>query len=120
MTHANRNNERIMPVSYTHLDVYKRQGKKDITNNIKQVSNREFLLKEGQEVGRNHYPECPEIICKISNLLVRALIDTGSEVTCVSSKFVENSQLRNCPRLPVKHCNVPVSYTHLDVYKRQL
>ena len=34
-------------------------------------------------------------------------MDTGSEVTCVSSKFVENnSQLRNCPRLPVKNCNV--------------
>ena len=77
----------------------KKTGKKNITNNIKQVSDREFLLKEEQEVDRNHYPECPEIICKISNLLVRALIDTGSEVTCVSSKSV--------------------SYTHLDVYKRQ-
>ena len=77
------------------------------------MSDREFLLKEEQEVGRNHYPECPETICKISNLLVRALIDTGSEVTCVSSMFVDNCQLRNCPRLPVKHRNVPVSYTHL-------
>ena len=90
----------------------KKTGKKNVANNIKQVSDREFLLKEEQEVGRNHYPECPEIICKISNLLVRALIDTGSEVTCVSSKFVDNFQLRNCPR--------PVSYTHLDVYKRQV
>ena len=70
------------------------------------MNDREFLLKDEQEVGRNHYLECPEIICEISNLLVRALIDIGSEVTCVSLKFVENCQLRNCPRLPVKHCNV--------------
>ena len=84
----------------------KKTGKKKVTHNIKQVSDREFLLKEEQDVGRNHYPECPEISCKISNLLVRALIDTGSEVTCVNSKFVDNCQLRNCPRLPVKHCNV--------------
>ena len=73
------------------------------------MSDREFLLKEEQEVGRNHYPECPEIICKISNLLVRALIDTGSEVACVSSKFVDNYQFNL----------QSVSYTHLDVYKRQ-
>jgi hypothetical protein len=70
---------------------------------MNKMNDREFLLKEEQEVGRSHYPECPEIVCEISNLPVRALIYTGSEVTCVSSKFVENnSQLHDCPRLPVK------------------
>jgi predicted aspartyl protease len=82
-------------------------GSKKVSNNIHKMNDREFLLTEEQEEGRSQYDECPEIICNICDLPVRALIDTGSEVTCVSSKFIENNkQLHNCPRLPVKNCNV--------------
>jgi hypothetical protein len=73
-------------------------GSKKVANNIHKMNDRKFLLTEEQEVGRSQYDECPEIICKICDLPVRALIDTGSEVTCVSSKFIENNkQLHNCP-----------------------
>lgn len=34
--------------------------------------------------------KCPEIYIKIEGIETRALIDTGSEITCISQKFFDN------------------------------
>ena len=72
----------IMPVSYTHLDVYKRQNK-----HIKAI---EGLYGAEQEKTAGEYAT------KIRELLK--------------------------PLIPVQYTENPisVSYTHLDVYKRQV
>ena len=57
-------------------------------------------------------------------------VKVGDEITVktgatqISDKFIETEQLESTAALPVKTFKVvgiyPVSYTHLDVYKRQV
>lgn len=56
---------------------------------------------------RNQYSECPEIRCRINNKPIYALIDSGSQVTCVNAKLYEDSFSKlNWPKLPVKNCHI--------------
>ena len=47
--------------------------------------------------------KCPNIFVKIQGVKTEALIDTGSEVTCISEHFFENNKnkLINCKILPI-------------------
>ena len=71
--------ERETPVSYTHLDVYKRQGM--------------FGLKEVQD----------DLVKELQKLVD----EEGLKLACLLVTDI------------VTHDSMPVSYTHLDVYKRQ-
>ena len=46
---------------------------------------------------------CPRTNVKIMDVNVNALIDSGSEITCISSKFYDDNikSFENCPKLPV-------------------
>lgn len=54
------------------------------------------------EVGRNHYPECPEIMCKIGNQSINMLNDSGSQVTYINAQFLnKNFKCKDWPKLPI-------------------
>jgi len=64
---------------------------------------REFLKEatsSDKEIGRVN---CPELSIDIQGVPVTALVDTGSQVTCLSAKFYnEHIQVfRQCPKLPL-------------------
>ena len=47
--------------------------------------------------------KCPNIFVKIQGIKTDALIDTGSEITCISENFFKNNKnkLKNCKILPI-------------------
>ena len=92
-------------VSYTHLDVYKRQafkrlrGKGRLTENDVREAMREVRL---------------------------ALLEADVKMCIRDRAYIHNANLPSVPQVMTKNaddflwaCDVPVSYTHLDVYKRQ-
>ena len=82
----------IIPVSYTHLDVYKRQ------------------------VWDSRYETAPAISVYLPNLHDR-INKYPSPPVCFSDLSCWKSYH---PTLPKRSFHAPVSYTHLDVYKRQV
>ena len=79
------------PVSYTHLDVYKRQ-----------------LLKNAHEAGGEAAPVSMRLT-QLPGWLRIEVLDRGTGMN--------DSVLQNA--LVPFYSTKPVSYTHLDVYKRQ-
>ena len=51
----------------------------------------------------NNIDKCPNINVKIQGVKTEALIDTGSEITCISENFFENNKnkFKNCKILPI-------------------
>ena len=92
---------RLQPaaVSYTHLDVYKRQG-------------------------QDHIALPDSIVSKA--VVVPARTDTVAETVATTTPALtttpkENVQVQSpAPKKEQKKTVAPVSYTHLDVYKRQI
>ena len=52
--------------------------------------------------------KCPNINVKIQGIETEALIDTGSEITCISENFFENNKnkFKNCEILPIVGASV--------------
>ena len=97
---------RMTPVSYTHLDVYKRQIRHYDSKVLGNQELSRFIQKAGRDLG---YPV--DII--VQNYgggeahEIHRLFD-GVVTICLS-----------VPSLYILSPRAPVSYTHLDVYKRQ-
>ena len=71
---------------------------------------RKDLLQEDDEIINKQVLKCPEITIKFNNdIIVQALLDTGCLINGLSETWFNNH----------KKSIGPVSYTHLDVYKRQ-
>ena len=61
--------------------------------NAMQESQREELLYDVDPSGEDiKIFECPEIRIKFENIPVKALLDSGSEITCISQGFYERNQ----------------------------
>ena len=97
----------LIPVSYTHLDVYKRQR-----------------LIPHLIINKNIVPKTtPTNHIKRNTLLYLELLEQGtSQYSCGNSKMYSFNFCFNS--MTILHINpnstMPVSYTHLDVYKRQI
>ena len=93
---------RSVPVSYTHLDVYKRQELEYLRNYLLIQRHRYDNFEVYYDVDAQALP------CLIPRLLIQPLVE--------KSLFhgLKNGSLHGCI-----YSSIPVSYTHLDVYKRQ-
>ena len=63
---------------------------------------RDELLEESGESGMKEHSKCYVANILIGGVLTSALIDTGAEVTCISTEFVNKNRERfqECPTLP--------------------
>ena len=108
----------IEAVSYTHLDVYKRQDyahwKEGLENIFEAVyKNKPFILNVYHDISKDQ-------IEKVLFKLVHGLIESIVEERSIETNL--NEQQKNFIAYFYKYGFVgimPVSYTHLDVYKRQ-
>ena len=65
---------------------------------------RDYLFDENLRVSSNVLEfQCPEIKIKVQNIEIKALIDTGSKISCISEDFYRknSSYFVNCPKLPL-------------------
>ena len=126
------------PVSYTHLDVYKRQS---LTTGCGQSSSTEASNKE------NSSSEAAEAGTEAAAPVLTVWSDWGisdyfkdqgdayywkaiEEATGVDLQFIDSSGGKDAlsilvgtddlPDIIIEYDGTPVSYTHLDVYKRQV
>ena len=119
------------PVSYTHLDVYKRQVVRDPPKKV--IESDEPLSKDvirAVIASGCSYTNCPEILTNIhrKRTVVRSLA-VGPEMVCEECGYFcfEVGGERYEIEMPIIKNNgfdlisiTAVSYTHLDVYKRQV
>ena len=91
------------PVSYTHLDVYKRQGELNakLQDNLSGLHEIQSFGQEELESGQVKEKNFEQV-----RAMLRALRASAVFHPCV--EFLSSVG------------TVPVSYTHLDVYKRQI
>ena len=96
----------LLPVSYTHLDVYKRQGLKELKIEICKY------LQRRCNVAYDYNTEVTVTVggSEAIDIALRAMLDPGDEVLIPQPSYVSYVP---CTVLAA------VSYTHLDVYKRQ-
>ena len=125
----------LLPVSYTHLDVYKRQALGMVLILLLIVNwSLGIYTRHGQSL------EVPSVKGKSMQQAIDILDDANLEYKILDSAFMADmppsSVLEQTPRagtkvkqgrtiyLTVNSFNAPtveaVSYTHLDVYKRQI
>ena len=83
----------LRPVSYTHLDVYKRQ----------------LLITGESGVGKS------ETAIELVKRGHRLIADDAVELRRISNRSILGTAPAN-----IRHFIEPVSYTHLDVYKRHV
>ena len=104
-------NKNISAVSYTHLDVYKRQETHSAKLKEYWIKSHEFKHSPVLEIGAN-------------NLHIISYIITYLLFTAITSVSYNRNECIPEERLPSDHRKVSsilsVSYTHLDVYKRQV
>ena len=112
------------PVSYTHLDVYKRQDDKDaalekfkITFQKQRLWNEVLKIEKNADaqLGRSFEFSLPkewsrqEQIDYTTEYIQKTFVDKGM---CADWSIHDKNDGN-------PHVHLPVSYTHLDVYKRQ-
>ena len=131
--------ERLLAVSYTHLDVYKRQIQKPVSKQKKAINFEDiyhypymlttdkFLLINDQEKmdkvysiihkksGGGRMAPIPTVTENDSYLVFKAELKNSNDVE-VKEIFLSDETLY----VVLKDYYNPVSYTHLDVYKRQV
>ena len=68
-----------------------------------ELTGREDLLESEDVKIMDTVDQCPNIEVKIQGVKTEALIDTGSEITCISESFFENNKnkFKNCEILPI-------------------
>ena len=64
---------------------------------------RNFLFNDKGNTIENVKVICPEITISVQNIRIRALIDTGSKLTCLATEFYEKHEnsFSKCPKLPL-------------------
>ena len=96
----------LIPVSYTHLDVYKRQGQKCAFCHIG-PSTGKFMLARRMPKDQAELPSRTDLQPDYVKAVVRNGLVNMPTFTRVELTDAELNQI------------AAVSYTHLDVYKRQ-
>ena len=68
---------------------------------------KDLLESENVEIA-NKVDECPNIYVKIKGVKTEALIDIGSQITCIPENFFENNKNRfkKCKILPIVSASV--------------
>ena len=63
---------------------------------------RDYLL-DNSDLSPRSMPKCPILVISIEGIIIRALIDTGSEVSAISEKIylTHEANLIKCPTLPL-------------------
>ena len=130
------NYHRSEPVSYTHLDVYKRQLINNAINytgadkvvRIRQVVENGFvtiqIIDTGEGIAPDLLPYIWERYYRVDKTHKRAVTGMGLGLSIVKS-LLDLHQARYGVESAVGKGSIfwftlpPVSYTHLDVYKRQ-
>ena len=141
------------PVSYTHLDVYKRQMKDGQPVELSEVyggrgqfedqfsspqslfddieRQYEHLVKKSQGVFADARLKTCVLAADLAGILAHEAIGHTTEADMVMSGSVASGKIGKEVASPLitlvdfansfegQTCPVPVSYTHLDVYKRQ-
>ena len=108
----------MKPVSYTHLDVYKRQGylrgksRKDIVKDFVKILEQEKFRKLGSDKTESEKLKVTKR--KVEQQLKKENIQV--QIAETNQKIEEKTQKERAVWMKVG----PVSYTHLDVYKRQI
>ena len=105
--------EVLIPVSYTHLDVYKRQSKYSVFKITNTGKRNEYIS------GVNAY--AAYMTTKQAEQLLKAYAEQGVswQEDVVSAFLNANNSLPMFAATNIPTLLTPVSYTHLDVYKRQ-
>ena len=106
----------VTPVSYTHLDVYKRQDEHDECVYSKAAENFQLFQDKGslvQDSKENYY-----IYAQTMNGKTQSGLVVGAYVPDYMNGVIKKHELTR--RDKEEDRMKPVSYTHLDVYKRQL
>ena len=102
------------PVSYTHLDVYKRQVVDENGDPLPAAHIRQVSQTKGEELAA--------VITDMNGHFRLTLLRTAKEIE-ISYLGYESKKVRltsaNSYRIVLEPASEPVSYTHLDVYKRQ-
>ena len=116
--------ELIRPVSYTHLDVYKRQGiskGSDTPQGAQEVSTDDGLMtsKELLNYEDQQKAELEKILSKMSGVgevIVNIYFESGEIQVPATNSSTQTSETQE---EDTNGGTRAVSYTHLDVYKRQ-
>ena len=105
------------PVSYTHLDVYKRQGQ------VQLIDATQWFKPLRKNLGKKNCELSPEDIERINRTFLDFKETPESKLfpnaTFGYWKVTVERPLRLHSQLTLRAIATPVSYTHLDVYKRQ-
>ena len=120
----------IKPVSYTHLDVYKRQGYEAVLNYNAYVIGIHNYYSSATHVSLDFSQIAFSVKKSLKARIKKGLKQTGKHLPeCIKERYGKSKQLKyvhNTALAPIsfiQHKNPmfkkPVSYTHLDVYKRQ-
>ena len=127
----------FVPVSYTHLDVYKRQGKywlpwefKSFVAVFTEIPWLEVIYSPPTKSSLNARKEASHIGIVFLSFGVRVLIPWAACIRAIASRYKAELYLTSLPAslttcLPsyfsrATSAFATVSYTHLDVYKRQV
>ena len=118
-----------MPVSYTHLDVYKRQISYQSGTSEQYLGRaiRDFAKRDDVVVATKFLPRTNEEIAEgisgqehIRRMLDRSLQNLGTDYVDLYIYHMWDYRTPLCDIMEGLNNAVTVSYTHLDVYKRQL
>ena len=119
---------RIVPVSYTHLDVYKRQlytqlfqqlyYQADVVHGGRLPVHVHFVMDEFANVALPDEFDKLLATMRSREISVSIIIQNLAQLKALFEKQWE-SIVGNCDEFLYLGGNEPVSYTHLDVYKRQ-
>ena len=110
------------PVSYTHLDVYKRQEHGFDKKEVRQWVNRQFsrYRKDGYGYFALVLKDGSKLIGQAG--LMRSVINGDGAVELgyiLDNAYWHNGYATEAARRCLRYAFEAVSYTHLDVYKRQ-
>ena len=84
-----------------------------IYNNYLKNIREELLEEEAKQLQQNN-SEIVHIKATINGTITIIMVDTGSNISLINQPELERIQAHSRTPIPT-----PVSYTHLDVYKRQ-
>ena len=105
---------RVGPVSYTHLDVYKRQDLSSLYQQQNDLVSSIRCLRKAKEAA----PQNSQVCARLGDLV--ADTKAKEEATALYQEAINLDPGHVVVRDKLRAVAGPVSYTHLDVYKRQV
>ena len=107
--------------------MYKRQLTSRVVENkfvvVDELKLDEIKTKKFVEVLKNLNVEKALVVLNLSLIHILEAAENGKEVIVLvelRARFDEANNIEMSHRLEDAGCQIPVSYTHLDVYKRQM